>query len=184
MVEGRPRPWEKILPGQGSDRYNKEPAYRERHLRKLAAELDRRQCRQASCSRQEIKMIKWPSCMIFERNFIARKITDAALPLLCSALFFVISSAPLYSQGEPPSIQPAATVPNSKLSPNRPLLVQEYPYCELGYGPCGGRCSSEEGKKQWACPADALPCFQGGQRCTCEAADMCKPKKKKTTPGP
>jgi hypothetical protein len=123
--------------------------------------------------------------MIFGRNFIARKITDAALLLFCSTLFvLVISSTQLYSQGEPPSVQPAAAVPNSNLSRGRPLLVQELPYCELGYGPCGGRCSSEEGKKQWACPADALPCFQGGQRCTCEAADMCKAKKKKTTPGP
>ncbi len=124
--------------------------------------------------------------MIFERNFIARKMTDAALLLFCSTLFvLVMSSTQLYSQDGPPSAQLAAAVPNSKLSPGRPMvLVQELPYCELGYGPCGGRCSSEEGKKQWACPADALPCFQAGQRCTCEAAEMCKPKKKKTTPGP
>jgi hypothetical protein len=59
----------------------------------------------------------------------------------------------------------------------RPLFVQE-PYCEFGYGTCGGACS-EEGKQSWDCPAETLPCFQKGQHCTCEAADMCKPRKKK-----
>jgi hypothetical protein len=52
------------------------------------------------------------------------------------------------------------------------------PYCELGYGTCGGACN-EEGKKPWDCPADALPCYQKSQHCSCETADMCKPKKKK-----
>jgi hypothetical protein len=58
-----------------------------------------------------------------------------------------------------------------------PLLVQE-PYCELGNGPCAGACN-EEGKKPWDCPAETLPCYHTSQRCTCEEADICKPKKKK-----
>ena len=129
-------------------------------------------------------MIKWrlTGCINFKQNFIMRKRTDAALLLFCLTLFgLVTTSTRLYSQDGPPSIRLAVMVPNSNLSPDLPmLLVQELPYCELGYGPCGGRCSSEEGKKQWNCAADALPCYHEGQRCTCEAADMCKPKKKKS----
>jgi hypothetical protein len=68
-------------------------------------------------------------------------------------------------------------VPRSDSLP-KPLLVQEEPYCELGYGTCGGACN-EEGKKSWDCPAETMPCYQKGQRCTCETADICKPKKKK-----
>jgi hypothetical protein len=106
--------------------------------------------------------------------------TGAALLLFCSTLFVLATtSTQLYSQNGPPLLQLAVTVPNS-ISPDLPmLLVQELPYCELGYGPCGGECSSEEGKRRWTCPADARPCHHEGQRCTCEAADMCKPKKKK-----
>jgi hypothetical protein len=58
-----------------------------------------------------------------------------------------------------------------------PLFVQE-PYCEMGYGTCAGACN-EEGKKPWDCPAETVPCYQKGQHCTCEEADICKPKKKK-----
>jgi hypothetical protein len=106
---------------------------------------------------------------------------EAALLLVCAPLFVLITtSMRLHSQDRPASVELAATVPHSNLSPDRPILVQELPYCELGYGPCGGQCSSEEGKKQWACPANALPCHHEGQRCTCEAAEMCKPKKKKS----
>ena len=109
---------------------------------------------------------------------------SAALLLFCSTLFVLVpTSTRLYSQDGSPSVQLALTVPNSNFSSDLPmLLVQELPYCELGYGPCGGQCSSEEGKKQWTCPADALPCHHEGQRCSCEAADMCKPKKKKPAP--
>ena len=120
-------------------------------------------------------------CINFKQNFIGTKLAEAALLLVCAPLFLLITtSMRLYSQDRPASVQLAATVPNSDPSPDRPILVQELPYCELGYGPCGGQCSSEEGKKQWSCPANALPCHHEGQRCTCEAADMCKPKKKKS----
>ena len=120
------------------------------------------------------------SCVKFKQKL---KVQSAALLLFCSILFLLVpTSTRLYSQDGAPSLQLAVTVPNS-ISPDLPmLLVQELPYCELGYGPCGGECSSEEGKKRWPCPADALPCHHEGQRCTCEAADMCKPKKKKPAP--
>ena len=127
-------------------------------------------------------MMKWRHTvrLKFKQNFIAMKMAEAALLLVCASLFVLITtSMRLYSQDRP-AVQHAATVPNSNLAPDRPILVQELPYCELGYGPCGGQCSSEEGKKQWACPANALPCHHEGQRCTCEAAEMCKPKKKKS----
>ena len=55
------------------------------------------------------------------------------------------------------------------------FLVQE-PYCPFGIGPCGGKCG-EDGRKEWDCPADAIPCYQQGH-CQCETASMCKPKKK------
>ena len=121
-------------------------------------------------------------CINFKQNIIGTKLAEAALLLVCAPLFLLITTTMrLYSQDRPASVQLAATVPNSAPSPDRPmLLVQELPYCELGYGPCGGQCSSEEGKKQWTCPANALPCHHEGQRCTCEAADICKPKKKKS----
>ena len=108
----------------------------------------------------------------------------AALLLICSVLFSLLTtSTRLYSQDGPPLLQLAVTVPDSHPSPDLPmLLVEELPYCELGYGPCGSRCSSDEGRKQWNCAADTLPCHHEGQRCTCEAADMCKPKKKKSAP--
>ena len=132
---------------------------------------------------QEIRMMKWrhTGCTEFKQNFITMKMAEAALLLVCALLFLLIkTSMRLYSQDRPASVQFAATVLNSNLSPDQPILVQELPYCELGYGSCGGQCSSEEGKKQWTCPANALPCHHEGQRCTCEAADMCKPKKKKS----
>jgi hypothetical protein len=81
----------------------------------------------------------------------------------------ILGSSPLRSQMAMPTLR-GCDLPG-------PLLVQE-PYCELGYGTCGGACS-EEGKKPWDCPAETLPCFQRGQHCTCEEADICKPKKKK-----
>jgi hypothetical protein len=87
--------------------------------------------------------------------------------LILSAL--ILSSSPLLSQMAMPVFR-GPDVPG-------PLVVQE-PYCELGYGTCGGACN-EEGKKPWDCAAETLPCYQKGQRCTCEEADICKPKKKK-----
>ena len=124
------------------------------------------------------------SCTTFKETFIEKKITEAALLPFCSTLFVLVTtSTRLYSKDGPPLIHLTVTVPNNNLSPDLPmLLVQELPYCELGYGPCGGQCSAEEGKKQWNCPADTLPCHHEGQRCTCEAAEMCKPKKKKPAP--
>jgi hypothetical protein len=81
----------------------------------------------------------------------------------------VLGSSPLHSQMAMPILRgddgPGA------------LFVQE-PYCELGYGTCGGACN-EEGKQPWDCPAETLPCYQRGQHCTCETAEMCKPKEKK-----
>ena len=131
-------------------------------------------------------MIRWllTGCIKFKQNFIETEMAEAALLLFCSTLFVLVTtSTRLYSQDRSPSVQLALTVPNSNFSSDLPmLLVQELPYCELGYGPCGGQCSSEEGKKQWTCPADALPCHHEGQRCSCEATDMCKPKKKKSAP--
>ena len=82
----------------------------------------------------------------------------------------VLGSSPLHSQMAMPVLR-GDDVPG-------PLFVQE-PYCELGYGPCGGACN-EEGNKPWDCPPETVPCYQRGQRCTCEAADICKPKKKKS----
>jgi hypothetical protein len=81
----------------------------------------------------------------------------------------ILGSSPLHSQMAMPVFR-GLNVPG-------PLLVQE-PYCELGYGPCGGACNAE-GKQPWDCPAETLPCYQKSQRCTCEEADICKPKKKK-----
>ena len=87
-------------------------------------------------------MITWrrTGCIKFKQNIIARKMADAALLLFCLTLFgLVTTSTRLYSQDGPPLIQLAVTVPNSNLSPDLPmLLVQELPYCELGYGACGG----------------------------------------------
>jgi hypothetical protein len=82
----------------------------------------------------------------------------------------LLGSSPLHSQITRPIVR-GDDAPG-------PLFVQE-PYCELGYGSCRGACS-EEGKKAWDCPADALPCYHSSQHCTCETADMCKPKKKKS----
>jgi hypothetical protein len=73
--------------------------------------------------------------------------------------------------------QMAMPVPRGGGDLPKPFFVQE-PYCELGNGTCGGTCN-EEGKKPWDCPAETMPCYQRGQRCTCEEADICKPKKKK-----
>jgi len=81
----------------------------------------------------------------------------------------ILGSSPSHSQMAMPTLR-GDDLPG-------PLLVQE-PYCEMGNGPCGGACNAE-GKQPWDCPDDALPCYQRGQRCTCETADMCKPKKKK-----
>ena len=122
------------------------------------------------------------SCLKFKQIFV---MAVAPLLLIFSVLFGLLTtSTRLYSQDGPPSIQLAATVPNSNnLSPDLPMiLVQELPYCEMGYGSCGGQCSSDEGKKRWNCAADTLPCQHEGQHCTCEPADMCKPKKKKLVP--
>ena len=101
---------------------------------------------------------------------------------LCSLilLLWVASSTQLYSQEAV-----SAAIVHPKIKPpasEQPVLVQELPYCELGYGPCGGECSSDEGKKKWACAPDAMPCHHEGQRCTCEAAALCKPKKKRSEP--
>ena len=95
-----------------------------------------------------------PELLNFKQNIIERKMAEAALLLFCLTLFVLVTtSTRLYSQDGPPLIQLAVTVPNSNLSPDLPmLLVQELPYCELGYGACGGRCSAEEGKKHWNCP--------------------------------
>ncbi len=98
-------------------------------------------------------------------------------------IVLVVSATRLYSQDRLLSAPAGISGPKGYAVPKPPaVLVQELPYCELGYGPCGGQCSSDEGKKKWNCPADAMPCHHGGQRCTCEAADMCKPKKKKAEP--
>ena len=51
------------------------------------------------------------------------------------------------------------------------------PQCPFGVGVCGGKCA-EDGRKQWDCAEGELPCYQEG-RCSCQAADICKPKKKK-----
>jgi len=83
----------------------------------------------------------------------------------------VISSSPLHAQMARP-------VPRGG-DLARPLFVQE-PYCVMGYGSCGGACN-EEGKKPWDCPAESLPCYESSQHCTCEEADICKPKKKRKT---
>ncbi len=52
------------------------------------------------------------------------------------------------------------------------------PYCEMGVGSCGGKCS-DEGGKQWDCTKDEIPCFHNGGHCSCESSGICKPKKKK-----
>jgi len=96
-------------------------------------------------------------------------------------LFFIVctvnlGASPLHSQERPASSAITITLPKTKV-PWKPaiLLVQE-PYCELGIGACGGQCLQED-KKKWDCPAEALPCYHNGQRCTCEEAAMCKPKR-------
>jgi hypothetical protein len=96
---------------------------------------------------------------------------EAAMLRLFLILFaFVLYPLPLRSQMAMPVLR-GADVPG-------PLFVQQ-PYCELGYGACAGACN-EEGKKPWDCPAETLPCYQKGQHCTCEEADICKPKKKRS----
>jgi hypothetical protein len=96
---------------------------------------------------------------------------DAVMLRFFVILFAVaLGSSPLHSQMAMPVLR-GDDAPS-------PLFVQE-PYCEMGYGTCGGACN-EEGKKPWDCPADTLPCYQRAQHCTCEEADMCKPKKKKS----
>jgi hypothetical protein len=94
--------------------------------------------------------------------------------ILCTV---ILGASPLCSEERLPLNPIAITLPKGNL-PKKPaiLLVQE-PYCELGYGTCGGSCLQED-KKRWDCPAEALPCYHTGQRCTCEEADVCKPKKK------
>jgi hypothetical protein len=104
---------------------------------------------------------------------------EAAMLRLFLILFaLVLYPLPLLSQMAMPVLRGT--------DPPAPILVQE-PYCELGNGPCGGACN-EEGKKPRNCPAETLPCYQKGQRCTCEEADICKPKKKTSElnrpPGP
>jgi hypothetical protein len=92
----------------------------------------------------------------------------AMLRLFLILFALVLNPLPLRSHMAMPVLRGA--------DPPAPLFVQE-PYCELGYGACGGACN-EEGKKPWNCPAGTLPCYQKGQHCTCEEADICKPKKK------
>jgi hypothetical protein len=70
-----------------------------------------------------------------------------SVAVLLPLFVLITSSTRLYSQDGP------RLIPNSNLSPDLPvLLVQELPYCELGYGPCGGRRSAEEGKKTMELP--------------------------------
>jgi hypothetical protein len=105
---------------------------------------------------------------------------EAEVPRFCLILLAVmLGSSQLRSQDRT-SLSPIAIIlPRGNLSPEpHKVLVQE-PYCELGYGTCGGQCS-EAGKKPWDCPSQALPCYQRGQHCTCEEADICKPKKKRS----
>ena len=129
----------------------------------------------------------WPNYLERPKLWAAarRERTIAVLVSCLTLLLLVTTSTRLYSQDGPFLTSVTATVPKGNFSPSPPaLLVQELPYCELGYGPCGGECSSEEGKKKWSCSANTLPCHHEGQRCTCEAADMCKPKKKKPEHSP
>jgi hypothetical protein len=90
--------------------------------------------------------------------------------------FFLMLIA-VFLWSSPSHSQMAVPIPRGSDIPG-PLLVQE-PFCEFGYGTCGGACS-EEGKKPWDCPAKTVPCFQKGQHCSGEEADMCKPRRKRT----
>ncbi len=104
----------------------------------------------------------------------------------CLILFVLLTtSTRLWSQDLLP-LKPIVTpVPKGKVLPNPSVRpAGDLPYCELGYGACGGQCSSDEGKKTWNCSPDTLPCHHEGQRCTCESAAMCKQKKKKAEPSP
>ncbi len=133
-------------------------------------------------------MMKWRSGyfkgLYFRKSFLGGRATEAAMLQWLLILFVLVTtSTRLYSQDVLSFTRIAIAVPRSDLLPTpSPLLVQELPYCELGYGACGGQCSEGEGKKRWNCPAEALVCYHEGQRCTCEVADMCKPKKKKGEP--
>jgi hypothetical protein len=89
--------------------------------------------------------------------------------------FFLILFAVVLGSSPSRSQMAMLVLPGADLP--RPLFVQE-PYCEFGNGPCGGACN-EEGKQPWDCPAETVPCYQKGQRCSCEEAAICKPKKKK-----
>jgi hypothetical protein len=99
--------------------------------------------------------------------------------LLLSAV--ILGSSQLQSQNRP-ALSPIA-VPQGHLSLKPLVLPVQEPYCELGYGACGGQCN-EAGKKPWDCPAEALPCHQRGQHCTCEEAALCKPKRKRSELSP
>jgi hypothetical protein len=79
-----------------------------------------------------------------------------------------------------PPNQSTTTVPKPEppKHPKKPKAIQvQEPYCEFGAGACGGMCSEESGK-HWDCKPTAIPCYQRGQRCTCEVASMCLPEKK------
>lgn len=121
----------------------------------------------------------WPNP---EGNLCRKRMIAVRMSCLI-LLFLITASTRLYPQEAAPV---SLSAPMHKVSPPAsapaPLLVQELPYCELGYGPCGGECSSDEGKKKWACAANTLPCHHEGQRCSCEAADICKAAPKKTSP--
>ena len=95
--------------------------------------------------------------------------------ILCTA---ILSVSPLRSQERSPLKPISITLPQGNLSRKPAMLLVQEPICELGNGACGGKCLQED-KKQWDCPAVAMPCYHDGQRCTCEEAAMCKPKKKK-----
>ena len=121
--------------------------------------------------------VKWPSHLSFLAFGLKAKSPcgreRAAMHRFFLILLGVILGLPqLFSQD-------AVAIPRGNISPKSSLLLVQEPYCELGYGSCGGKCS-EEGKQSWDCPAEAHPCLHRGQRCTCEEADICKPKKKRS----
>ncbi len=82
----------------------------------------------------KIRMMNASSGVTLHSRTQLRKGTSQRL-LCCCFFILVATSTRLYSQDGPPLIQLTVTVPNNNPPTDLPiLLVQELPYCELGYG--------------------------------------------------
>jgi hypothetical protein len=96
--------------------------------------------------------------------------TQALILVICLVIeTYAEDTAPLQSWNV------VAIVPARPMRRPPEAIQVEEPYCEYGVGPCGGSCNEEAGK-HWDCGKNTMPCYQSGQRCKCEEADMCRPQ--------